>query len=454
MILWTLVVISLCVASAQQTRRLEVVNQSGKNVAIDWIDPKTGRPVTVGQTYHGQQVVVDSFVNHTLWLHDPSFPEGQSVSSPLAAPTTGSLVTVNEEPSQRIVIHRDLSVSSELVEEENAASSDSMTQSSALVASCRAEADAALKETQRSFASIRDDLEECLLQSAADLFIQKNEEVAFEADLRTRISKLAENYTCADPLRQTSPPVRVGTWRHDDVEHRVHVLHVRSGSKIHMLHNFITPEECNAIKQEAEPKLRRGTVADGKGGSRLSENRKAWQAGVEIPVEDPENPILRVVERLYAYTNHATGYNISLNGQENLMSIQYFGNGLDDQTPDQYTPHCDGTCDGTEHKKGGRVATMVMYCDVPERGGGTNFQNSNVFVKPVTGAAAFFSYLDPRTMRHETGFTSHSGCPVLLGTKRIAVHWMRIGVDDENPWDSFDTNTVKIGAEEDDDNEE
>lgn len=44
------------------------------------------------------------------------------------------------------------------------------------------------------------------------------------------------------------------------------------------------------------------------------------------------------------------------------------------------------------------------------------------------------------------GFTSHSGCPVLLGTKRIAVQWMRIGVDKENPWDSFDTNTVPMSS--------
>jgi hypothetical protein len=125
------------------------------------------------------------------------------------------------------------------------------------------------------------------------------------------------------------------------------------------------------------------------------------------------------------------------------MSIQYFGNGTDDPRPDRYTPHCDGDCDGMPHKIGGRVATMVMYCDVPELGGGTNFQNANVFVRPEAGAAAFFSYMDPKTRIHEEGYTSHSGCPVYQGTKRIAVQWMRVGVDLNNPWDSFDTNTVK-----------
>lgn len=177
-----------------------------------------------------------------------------------------------------------------------------------------------------------------------------------------------------------------------------------------------------------------------KGGSTLSQNRKAWQAGIAVDwsKETAGDPIAAVTRRLFDYANHVTGYNMKVEGQEDLMSIQYFGNGTDDPTPDRYTPHCDGECDGLPHKKGARVATMVMYCDVPELGGGTNFQNANVFAKPQQGAAAFFSYMDPKTGDHETGFTSHSGCPVLLGTKRIAVQWMRVGVDTENPWDSFD----------------
>lgn len=84
--------------------------------------------------------------------------------------------------------------------------------------------------------------------------------------------------------------------------------------------------------------------------------------------------------------------------------------------------------------------------DVPKVGGGTNFQNSNVYVKPTLHAAAFFSYMDPLRREMETGFTSHSGCPVIEGTKRIAVHWMRVGVDDDNPWDSFNTLTIQKSA--------
>jgi hypothetical protein len=125
--------------------------------------------------------------------------------------------------------------------------------------------------------------------------------------------------------------------------------------------NFITREECQAIENAAKPTLHRGTVADGNGGITLSDHRKAWQAGVDFGWKDPNNLIAQVGRRMYAYTNHATGYNLTTDGQEELMSIQYFGRGLNDTTPDQYKPHCDGECAGLPHKIGARVATMVMY---------------------------------------------------------------------------------------------
>jgi hypothetical protein len=299
---------------------------------------------------------------------------------------------------------------------------------------------------------VLDSLSNCLQKEAAVEIQRKNEEVALEAQSRLIISAALENYTCADPARELSKPKEIRQWKYDNVTHNVFVMHDRPSSQIHVLEDFITEEECDAIKAVAEPELHRGTVANGSGGHRLSEHRKAWQAGVRVPWERESegNPIAKVVRRLYDYTNEAVGYNLTVEGQEDLMSIQYFGIGQgSSDPPDQYRPHCDGACDGLPHKTGGRVATMVMYCDVPELGGATNFQNSNVFVKPKKHAAAFFSYYDTNTGNMETGFTSHSGCPVIEGTKRIAVQWMRIGVDQENSWDTFNTLNIKKSDEVD-----
>jgi hypothetical protein len=85
------------------------------------------------------------------------------------------------------------------------------------------------------------------------------------------------------------------------------------------------------------------------------------------------------------------------------------------------------------------MATLVMYCTIPETGGHTNFLNANVHVKPKTGTGIFFSYIDPETKSTDSGFTEHSGCPVYEGEKKIVTQWIRLGVDRENRWDTFNT---------------
>jgi hypothetical protein len=299
---------------------------------------------------------------------------------------------------------------------------------------------------------VMEDLAKCLEEKTTDLIKQKNDEITFESHIRLALSHQMENHTCADPNKETTEPKEIRRWTHNNTKRDVLVMLDRPASQIHVIKNFISPEECAAISKTAKPLLHRGTVADGKGGSRLSDHRKAMQAGIRVPWEREANgdPIARVVRRLYDYTNDAVGYNLTIEGQEDLMAIQYFGIGRNStESPDQYRPHCDGECDGLPHKDGGRVATMVMYCDIEGMvGGATNFQNAGVFVKPELGAAAFFSYMDPVTKLQETGFTSHSGCPVIEGTKKIAVHWMRIGVDEENPWDSFNTLNIKKDEED------
>lgn len=59
-------------------------------------------------------------------------------------------------------------------------------------------------------------------------------------------------------------------------------------------------------------------------------------------------------------------------------------------------------------------------------------------------SAIFFSYIDPETKLMDTGFTEHSGCPVFEGEKKIVTQWIRLGVDEENAWDSFNTLGIKF----------
>ncbi len=80
-----------------------------------------------------------------------------------------------------------------------------------------------------------------------------------------------------------------------------------------------------------------------------------------------------------------------------------------------------------------------MYCTVPTRGGATNFRNSGIHVQAKKGNAIFFSYYDVQKGVMDTGFTEHSGCPVVEGEKKIVTQWVRHGVTKEVPWTAYNS---------------
>jgi hypothetical protein len=88
---------------------------------------------------------------------------------------------------------------------------------------------------------------------------------------------------------------------------------------------------------------------------------------------------------------------------------------------------------------GGRMATVVIYCKIPESGGHTNFRSAGVHIRPSVGSALFFGYIDPERQIMDTGFTTHSGCPVYEGEKKIITQWVRLGVTEELHSEVFNT---------------
>jgi len=67
------------------------------------------------------------------------------------------------------------------------------------------------------------------------------------------------------------------------------------------------------------------------------------------------------------------------------------------------------------------VASVVMYLNTPQRGGGTGFPDVGVEVGPMRGNAVFFSYDRP----HVVTRSLHAGLPVLEGEKWVATKWLR-----------------------------
>eukprot|EP00562_Extubocellulus_spinifer_P014927 CAMPEP_0178574358 /NCGR_PEP_ID=MMETSP0697-20121206/19308_1 /TAXON_ID=265572 /ORGANISM="Extubocellulus spinifer, Strain CCMP396" /LENGTH=508 /DNA_ID=CAMNT_0020209337 /DNA_START=86 /DNA_END=1612 /DNA_ORIENTATION=+ len=462
-------------------RRVEIINESGSKMGVYWQNPNSHELVPIGDAVgDGSSFGLNSFVNHTLVLRETDDRDGGASScnddgnNGSAGRCRATSFIVGDNQEQHLVIKEGMkietiddtitdvddllvvgeddggiaSLSTEASEQEGG--DGFMKESKLLLSDCKARALSSIGSgTTNNLSSsdmeqVMSSLNACMKRKVTKRLMDAADEVNDESKARINLADKLENYTCADPTAQTTAPIDKRTWTHDGIERDVLIMHQRNASKIHVIKNFIKPHECDAVHAAANPLLHKATVADGKGGSEYSDSRKAMQAGLRVPWEKEEegDGIATVSRRLYDYINQETGYNLKEPGQEDLMSIQYQGRGDDDPSPDNYRPHCDGDCSGLDHKRGGRVATMVIYCNVPEKGGSTNFRNANVHVKPELHTAVFFSYLDADTNRMDTGWTEHSGCPVREGKKSIAVQWLRVGVDEDNPWDSFNTLTV------------
>ena len=418
-------------------RHIKILNHSGRKVEVYWVHPSTRETVLMSDPYvvSGAEFPLDSYVGHEFEVRELASDSNGACRDQVCRQT---YFQVSENDEQVAQINDEFEV--EFVDNKIKAE----LQAADLIKECQTRAK--LKLTQAGTdptkaAAAVDQLLACVETGVATALEAVHEEIAFQASVRKDIAATLENYTCVDHTLNSTKDISTTTWKdpYTNIVHAVHVKHERSASRIHLIENFINDDECEAMAVAAASTLHRATVADGKGGSRLSENRKAMQAGITVPWNNNDHPIARLSRRVYNYTEHVLHLGIDERGQEDLMSIQYFGRGADDPEPDRYTPHCDGDCTGMPHKHGNRMATMVMYCRVADQGGHTNFRNAGVHIKSEPNNAIFFSYIDPETLVMDTGFTEHSGCPVFEGEKKIVTQWIRLGVDDENPWTDFNT---------------
>ena len=95
------------------------------------------------------------------------------------------------------------------------------------------------------------------------------------------------------------------------------------------------------------------------------------------------------------------------------------------QPGQEYEPHFDWFnpdqpgYSAVTSRGGQRIASVVMYLNTPEEGGGTAFPRIGLTVTAMRGSAVYFAY--------DTGDEAslHAGLPVLKGEKWIATKWLR-----------------------------
>jgi prolyl 4-hydroxylase len=228
-------------------------------------------------------------------------------------------------------------------------------------------------------------------------------------DERARAAQLPPPVRVPEPLPAAGMPATLPAG-----DREVRVVAAMREPRVVVFGDLLSAEECDELIGLARERLARSeTVKTDTGASEVNSARTS--EGMFF--NRGENALC---QRIEARIGALLGWPVE-NG-EGLQILRY-------QPGAEYKPHYDyfdpsqaGT--PTILKRGGqRVATLVMYLNSPNVGGGTTFPDVQLEVAPVRGHAVFFSY----DRAHPATRTLHGGAPVLEGEKWVATKWLREG---------------------------
>ncbi|OOG49424.1 2OG-Fe(II) oxygenase [Rhodanobacter sp. C01] len=192
-------------------------------------------------------------------------------------------------------------------------------------------------------------------------------------------------------------------------DHAIHVTVSMDAPALRVLEGLLTEQECAELIELARPRLQRALVVDPSG--KFQEDQRRTSAGMFFNLH--ELPLIRQIEQRLA-----TLLDIPVNHGEALQILHYLPG-------QEYEPHFDWfdptlpSFDSCTQFGGQRIASVVMYLNTPEQGGGTAFPEVGVTVTARRGSAVYFAY--------EGGERNslHAGLPVIRGEKWIATKWLR-----------------------------
>ncbi|MEP7185090.1 MAG: 2OG-Fe(II) oxygenase [Rhodanobacter sp.] len=191
--------------------------------------------------------------------------------------------------------------------------------------------------------------------------------------------------------------------------HAIGVSLSMESPEMRVLDNVLTAQECAELIELARPRLDRALVVDPDGRYQADERRTS--AGMFFALH--ELPLIRVIEQRLADL-----LDVPVNHGEALQVLHYLPG-------QEYEPHYDWfdpelpSYEPITEIGGQRIASVVMYLNTPEQGGGTAFPEVGVTVTARRGSAVYFAY--------EAGDRNslHAGLPVVRGEKWIATKWLR-----------------------------
>ena len=178
---------------------------------------------------------------------------------------------------------------------------------------------------------------------------------------------------------------------------------------LRVLEGMLGDTECSQLIELARPRLQRALTVDDSGKQQVDQRRTS--EGMFFTLG--ELPLIRQIEQRLAGL-----LGVPASHGEGLQVLHYLPG-------QEYQPHFDwfdpelAGFDAITRDGGQRIASVVMYLNTPEQGGGTAFPELGLTVTARRGCAVYFAY--------EGGDRSslHAGLPVLRGEKWIATKWLR-----------------------------
>lgn len=195
-------------------------------------------------------------------------------------------------------------------------------------------------------------------------------------------------------------------------DRQVSVAFEMESPRVVVVDNFMSNEECDLMIERARPYVSRSTVVEHGTANNIVDSVRTSQG---MFFNQQQDEFIKTIEnRMSEFAKWPV-----LNG-EGIQVLRYGESEL-------YKPHNDyfnrnDPSNGPILQRGGqRVATILVYLNDVEAGGGTSFPEVKLEVKPRKGTAIFFAY---PTADH-TSKTLHGGSPVLKGEKWVCVKWFR-----------------------------
>lgn len=196
------------------------------------------------------------------------------------------------------------------------------------------------------------------------------------------------------------------------LDRQVTVLATLRQPRLVVFGGLLSDDECDALVAAAAPRTERSeTVVIETGGNEVNASRTS--EGMFFG--RGETPLCQRIEaRIAALLNWPV-----VNG-EGLQVLRYRPGAEYKPHHDYFDPAQPGMAPVLA-RGGQRVATLVIYLNTPELGGGTTFPDVALEVAPIKGNAVFFSYDRPSPATR----TLHGGSQVSAGEKWVATKWMR-----------------------------